>query len=288
MKRSVQALFRLGKAFSKSPRMLAKAASSVLETEKSTDPMIFSQAVDAVKQSVTAIKYTRNYVESSPPAKSFPAPPPNPLWDYFQAHTTGKGIFKWEHYFDVYHRHFQRFIGTQVDLLEIGIFSGGSLGMWQNYLGAGCHVYGVDIDEKCRQYADDKITVFIGDQEDRNFWKSFRRQVPGVDLIIDDGGHTPRQQQVTLEEMLPCLRPGGVFICEDIHGLGNQFTAFVTGLVDELNAMTITGRGAALQSSVTSFQSHIHSVHFYPYITVIEKRAVPLTELRAPKHGSEW
>ena len=36
-------------------------------------------------------------------------------------------------------------------------------------------------------------------------------------------GHTPEQQIVTLEEMLPHLRPGGVYLCEDVHGIHHDF-----------------------------------------------------------------
>ena len=109
----------------------------------------------------------------------------------------------------------------------------------------------------------------------------------GIDILIDDGGHTPEQQQITLEEMLPHLRSGGVYMCEDVHGLFNRFSAFATGLVNELNGMNRIA-GALLQSSVSQFQSSIHSIHFYPYLVVIEKHRVSPTKLSSPKHGTEW
>jgi hypothetical protein len=46
-------------------------------------------------------------------------------------------------------------------------------------------------------------SIHIGDQGDREFWRAFRERVPPVDVLIDDGGHQPEQQIVTLEEMLP-------------------------------------------------------------------------------------
>src|SRR6476620_11382860 len=64
----------------------------------------------------------------------------NPLREYFDAYTEGPGIWKWSHYFDLYHRHFGKFVGRNVNVLEIGIFSGGSLGMWKDYFGSGCRV----------------------------------------------------------------------------------------------------------------------------------------------------
>lgn len=45
--------------------------------------------------------------------------------NYFVTHNTGPGIWKWLHYFDIYHRHLQKFRGKEVNILEIGIYSGG-------------------------------------------------------------------------------------------------------------------------------------------------------------------
>jgi hypothetical protein len=64
-------------------------------------------------------------------------PGDNPLWQYFTNHNEGRGIWKWNHYFPIYHRHFSKFIGKPVKILEIGIYSGGSLDMWRSYFGSG-------------------------------------------------------------------------------------------------------------------------------------------------------
>ncbi len=139
--------------------------------------------------------------------------PLNPLRNYFDSHKVGRGIWKWEHYFEMYQRHFQKFVGREVHVVEVGIYSGGSLDLWKNYFGDQCKVYGVDIEEACRSYANETTSIFIGDQADREFWKRFRKAVPKVDILIDDGGHEPEQQIVTLEEMLPHIRNGGVYLC---------------------------------------------------------------------------
>ena len=141
----------------------------------------------------------------------------NPLERYFDSVTEGPGIWKWRHYFDIYHRHFQKFVGRDVHVVEIGIYSGGSLPMWRHYFGERCRVYGVDIEAGCQVYANAHTQIFVGDQSDRSFWADFRKSVPHVDIVIDDGGHQPHQQQVTLEELLPHLRPGGVYLCEDVQ-----------------------------------------------------------------------
>ena len=150
----------------------------------------------------------------------------NPLWNYFASHTEGLGIFKFKHYFDIYHRHLSKFVGESVHVVEIGVQSGGSLEMWRQYFGPKSHVTGIDIDEKCKYYGNSATTIVIGDQANRSFWKEFREHSAPVDVLIDDGGHQPEQQMVALEEMLPYLRPGGVYICEDVWKYNCAFRAF--------------------------------------------------------------
>lgn len=211
----------------------------------------------------------------------------NPLQAYFDAHRQGRGIWKWEHYFDVYQRHLAKFVGREVHILEIGVYSGGSLDLWLHYLGPRARVYGVDIEPACRAYASERVQVFIGDQADRDFWHRFRKQVPELDVVIDDGGHRPAQQIAALEELLPHLRPGGVYLCEDVHTAGNPFNAYVRGLTDSLNAM-VRSPGEAFACPTTRFQAWIRSIHSYPYITVIEKAPAPATQLSCPKRGTMW
>jgi SAM-dependent methyltransferase len=215
----------------------------------------------------------------------------NPLESYFDTHTTGRGLWKWTHYLDIYHRHFQRFVGKEVHVLEVGVYSGGSLDMWKEYFGPKCHVYGIDIREECKSLETESIKIFIGDQANREFWRRFRQEVPTLDILIDDGGHLLEQQIVTLEEMLPHLRPGGVYVCEDIHGDFNRFGAYVRGLAANLDTFAQKigpGQGKELLSDTASFQADIHSIHTYPYVVAIEKRCSPVPQFRGPCHGSEW
>ena len=212
---------------------------------------------------------------------------PNPLRTYFDGHKEGHGIYKWLHYFDVYHHHFKKFVGREVHIVEVGIYSGGSLEMWKEYFGDGCRIYGIDIEDSCKIYAKAGVEVFIGDQADRNFWREFKRKVPAIDILIDDGGHTPKQQIVTLEEMVPHLRTGGVYLCEDIHGPNNLYSAYMAGLARNLNVWKLQ-RGEDLAARPSEFQREIHSIHHYPYLTIIEKLDAPIELFVAPRHGTLW
>ena len=209
----------------------------------------------------------------------------NPLKAFFDGRRSGRGIDKWVHYFDIYHRHLAKFAGRDMSLLEIGVYSGGSLEMWRQYFGERCRILGVDLQDACKVYENEYTRIFIGDQADPAFWKSFVREVPAVDVLIDDGGHRVEQQVATLEAMLPHIRPGGVYLCEDIHGIHHGFAAYLQGFVKHLNAIQHGAPGSVTPSPL---QKWIGSVHLYPYVAVVERSNAPVESFDSVKHGTEW
>ena len=223
----------------------------------------------------------------------------NALRSYFEAHREGRGIYKGRHYFDLYVRHLAGFVGREVVVVEVGVYSGGSLEMWKSYFGEHATIHGVDIQEACRAYEGDGVHIHIGDQGDRAFWKQFKKDVPVIDVLIDDGGHHPNQMRVTFEELFPIMRPGGVYICEDIIN-GNEFLAYLDGLAKHLMTYTSTPIAepgvasgillpeAGVASAADSLQQAIRSIHLYPFLAVIERTLEPVTDFQFPMYGSEW
>ncbi len=201
----------------------------------------------------------------------------NPLESYFDSYRGNAGIWKWRHYFETYHTHFSKFRGKRPKILEIGVYSGGSLEMWREYFGADCEIFGVDINPECRQFQKEGITIKIANQSDRSFWRKFREEVGEVDIVIDDGGHRPRQQRPTFEEIFRCIKPGGVYLCEDIHGLRNPFAAYLRGFANTLNA-----------NHFNSVQAWVKSVTFHPYVAVVEILDRPLSGLSSERRGENW
>lgn len=192
----------------------------------------------------------------------------------------------------MYHRHFKKFRGRPVHILEIGVYSGGSLEMWREYFGQDCRVYGVDIEASCLKYEDARTRIFIGNQGDRTFWKHFREHVPDLDIVIDDAGHKPHEQVVSFEELWPHIRRGGVYLCEDLHGTANAFLDRVRELETALHHCDVIIQSDDPERRIvvpaTGLQSTVHSVHTYPFMIVIEKREAPLTEFVSPKRGTQW
>ena len=226
------------------------------------------------------------YARRIPSPATAPAPAipdsENPLEAYFDAHTEGPGIWKWRHYFEIYHRHLSRFRGRPVHVVEIGVLGGGSIPMWREYFGPDTHIYGVDIDPTCTELVQDGVEIFIGDQGSPAFWEGFLAGSPQIDVVIDDGGHTAHQQAVTMESLLARVRPGGVYICEDIHGPFHPFHAFVDGLTRPLSEIGMPGQ----ENPARPLHQQIASVHRYPIMTVIEKAATARARLRGatPRH----
>ena len=211
----------------------------------------------------------------------------NPLFTYFESYSDGPGIWKPRQYFKVYHRHLAKFVGARVNVVEIGVYSGGSLRMWRDYFGGQATIYGVDIQEECRRFEDERIKILIGDQSDPAFWSEFIRNVPEIDVVIDDGGHEPRHQIPTLEALLPEIRPGGVYICEDIGGVDNPFHSYLAGLTKNLHSTEMQTEDES-RTRTTGFQQTVEAIHTYPFIAVIEKPQRPIGEFSTAKRGTDW
>ncbi|MHB1158368.1 MAG: class I SAM-dependent methyltransferase [Phycisphaerales bacterium] len=225
---------------------------------------------------------------TAPAAPHCDDPASNPLREFFNARTTGRGVWKWDHYFEIYQRHFGKFVGRDVNILEVGVYSGGSMDMWHHYFGDRARIFGVDIEPACKSYENEFTSILIGDQADPHFWADAKKQIPPIDILIDDGGHQTPQQIVTLEEMFSHIRPGGVYLCEDITGVDNDFAAYVSGFIRNLNHFNIVGPGPNLVAHPCDCQRAIHAIHFYPLVTVIEKADEPVKKFFADKHGTQW
>ena len=95
-------------------------------------------------------------------------------------------------------------------LLEIGVYRGQSLQAWR---AAGvASVFGVD-----RDVTQDRsgLRVLYGRMPDDA--QTIARRLPVLDLIIDDGSHLYPDYTATADVLLGKLRPGGVYVIEDIQ-----------------------------------------------------------------------
>jgi hypothetical protein len=144
--------------------------------------------------------------------------PENPLYRRFlEGRADSPQIDKWHHYFDVYHEAFGAWRGKPLTMLEIGVQRGGSLRMWQEYFGPSARIFGMDIDPSCAAHALPGAKVFIGDQADPAVMRQVLAEMGPPDIVLDDGGHTAKQQIVTFQVLYPAMRVPGVYLIEDTH-----------------------------------------------------------------------
>ena len=240
------------------------------------------------------------------------------LESWFKNRTDGAMVWKWLHYFDVYERHFARFRNARrINLLEFGVNAGGSIDLWRAYFGPGLRYYGVDINPECRQFEAQDSTIIVGDQTSRKSLAQIRRQLPDMDIIIDDGGHSDLMQTNTMKEMFQKLQPDGVYLCED---LGSSFHTQVTqdnkgysmldltkDLIDKTQAWVFhnaampsqTAQGyvwnpkglpraypgtSVRQWPVDDFARSADNVHVYRAIVVVEKISKAATDASEMSH----
>lgn len=103
-------------------------------------------------------------------------------------------------------------------VLEIGIANGGSLQTWRTLLGADARIIGVDLNPQAVGLEREGFEVVVLDTGDDNSWVELRsRFFQGVDLLVDDGGHTNGQQIRTLLYGVDLVRVGGWLVLEDLH-----------------------------------------------------------------------
>ena len=137
-------------------------------------------------------------------------------------HNTDKAYS--HHFTDFYDLHLRNLMFP--NLLEIGVLDGGSLRMWKEYFGPGL-VVGMDQDDKSG-LALGEITTCIGNQENPSDLLKCLAYADAYDVIVDDGGHTRKQQLTTLATLFPVLKPGGFYILEDLHASFNPHPLYTS------------------------------------------------------------
>lgn len=208
------------------------------------------------------------------------------LWNY--RHSTGAPKSKWDHYFEAYELHLQKFRKTNVSLLEIGVSTGESLGLWRNYLGPFSHIVGVDIDESAVAHVQRGIDIRIGDQSDIGFLASVNEEFGPFDIIVDDGSYMMPHIVASFSYLYPRLSRNWVYVVEDLHtaywqefggGLNSpgSFVNISKQFVDRLNADC--SRGQVEPDFITK---NTFSTSFYDSMVVYQRGR------NRPRYCSGW
>ncbi len=202
------------------------------------------------------------------------------LYSRFLANT-GRPIHKNLHYFPAYERHFGRYVGRPLTMIEIGAGGGGSGQMWKAYFGPLARIVSLDVRPECKEFEDEQVSVRIGDQSDESFLAAVLQEFGSPDIVLDDGSHLMKHVSASFVYLYPRMVTSGTYMIEDLHtaywqdyggGLGQpgSFIELSKRMIDELNADL--SRGAV---EPTEFTRRTISMHFYDSIAVFERGITP-------------
>jgi hypothetical protein len=144
--------------------------------------------------------------------------------------------------------HYERLYGqlvapirfAHINFLEIGLGCGmhygpgKSLPVWKEFM-PNAKISILEFNEECARKFEKNVThLFVGDQSDLSLLKKIGEKAGMFDVIVDDGGHSRKQQINSLIGLWPFIRNnGGIYIIEDIY------TSFVSHFNDNNKQSTI-------------------------------------------------
>jgi hypothetical protein len=203
-------------------------------------------------------------------------------------------------YTPIYNSYFKNIRSECIKFLEIGFFRGASARMWESYF-AQAELHFIDVrNHKFKEYGKDlskRCQFHQVNQENEAQLQAFVKKTGGdFDIIIDDGGHTMKQQLVSFAALFPAVKSGGLYVLEDSHtsylrefgGHGTHAAPsakagsaidFFKNRIDDVNYIAASTRKASrdncpkeLWNKLTEYQKEIESLHFYSGLVFIFKR----------------
>lgn len=110
-------------------------------------------------------------------------------------------------------------------VLEIGIFFGESLKMWNEYF-INSKVYGVDITDRYIKdlIKENKYNILIGNACSENILTQLNNLT--FDVIIDDGSHFISDQINSFNILKNRMNPNGIYIIEDVNNLDSTIDRY--------------------------------------------------------------
>jgi len=115
---------------------------------------------------------------------------------------------------DVYERYLRSWRRRRFTLLELGVFRGNSLRMWNAFLPRAT-VVGLDLEQVAADYAPG-FDVTVGSQADPEVLDSILERHPDTRIVIDDASHITSLTIASFRHLFPRLPRGSLYIIEDL------------------------------------------------------------------------
>ncbi len=197
------------------------------------------------------------------------------------------------------------------NVCEIGLETDKSIKMWEEFF-PNARIFGIDIDEKCRELGGNRRRIFIGNQSDTVFLNRCIAEIGcNIDIVIDDGSHIPAHQIKTFNTLFPVLSSHGIYVIEDTGGCVGDFDLVTLNYFKEIaNSIMYWPKGldpanwsflAKFPKEATWLDRNVGGVAFYRWLIFIMRgrnpednpylrSALPVDHVRPNADGSmpDW
>jgi hypothetical protein len=119
-------------------------------------------------------------------------------------------------YTEIYGPLFEPLKNLEISLLEIGVWHGHSLRLWEDYF-PHAEITAIDNDRTCLKEGSNRSKVYIGHQADLRFMENIGNREGDFDIIIDDGSHLQHDVITSFSVLYRFLKKGGLYFVEDLH-----------------------------------------------------------------------
>ncbi|MBW0157096.1 class I SAM-dependent methyltransferase [Sinorhodobacter sp. B57] len=151
------------------------------------------------------------------------------LSDLAEKYGSDKGPAK-HRYTELYNMLFHPYRDQPIRFLEMGLFIGGpehgisadrettdlpSVRMWLEFFSQ-AQIHGLDVSD-FSWFEHPRFSFTRCDMDRRENIRDAFKDAPPFDIIIDDASHASHHQQFALLELFPKLKPGGLYIIEDLR-----------------------------------------------------------------------
>lgn len=186
-----------------------------------------AKAVKSVTKAATPVKKALKPVE-----KKAPIPAQNAilnLTDLADSFGSDKGSTK-HRYTELYQMLLLPYRDREISFLEMGLLIGGpehgvdkdretkdlpSIRMWLQFF-TKAKIHGLDVSD-FSWFKNDRFNFVRCDMDTRENIRAAAKTLPDMDVIIDDASHASHHQQFGFLELWSKLKPGGLYIIEDLR-----------------------------------------------------------------------
>lgn len=177
---------------------------------------------------------------------------------------------------------FRHLRDAPIRLLEIGVKTGASIRMWEEYF-PHASITAVDLSMRKARHKLLRARVHLGDASNPEFLTKVYQERGPFDIVIDDSSHTIPVAQAIVDVLWPnWIKPGGCLVIEDVHSgykrdlppeKRHDFVHWAKDMVLAVNHHgNLIKAGPAFWDRSTEFDKAIASVTYTPGLMIMRRR----------------